>query len=226
DGAGCWSEDVDGDGAPDLDGDYDSDIFIHEYHHGVSNRLNTDFTGDEADAMGEGGSDFFAYSINGNTKLAEFVAPPDGIRQVNAKTYADWACYDFFFFFICEPHDNGEISANTLWDMREQFRAGLGKGSEAAAVHEGHPLHLDRLTPATVTFTRNGSTDAALVVGYTVAGSAPPGSDYVRLSGTVTIPAGAADATVILTPLDDPLVEGDETVEVDLRASSAYVIGS
>ncbi|HEY3120680.1 MAG TPA: CARDB domain-containing protein, partial [Vicinamibacteria bacterium] len=321
DGVGCWSEDVDGDGEPDLDGDYDSDIFIHEYHHGVSHRLNTDFTGDEADAMGDGGSDFFAYSINGNTKLAEYVAPPDGIRQVNAKTYADWACYDFFFFFICEPHDSGEIWANTLWDMREQFRADLVKGSEAAAVNEVHQLYVDglKLSPgsptmldmrdamlqadqdrnpsgdiggsenycrmwlafagrglgihardtqdtgdatvvadtslpaicpapppkptvtvtasdptaaeagldtASFTFTRNGSTDAALVVGYTVAGSATPGSDYVRLSGTVTIPAGAADATVILTPLDDPLVEGDETVEVDLAVSSAYVIGA
>ncbi len=41
DGNGCWGEDVDGDGFPDLDGDYDLDIIVHEYHHGVSLRLNT-----------------------------------------------------------------------------------------------------------------------------------------------------------------------------------------
>jgi hypothetical protein len=34
-------QDVDGDGSLDLDGDVDTDIAIHEFHHGVSNRLNT-----------------------------------------------------------------------------------------------------------------------------------------------------------------------------------------
>jgi subtilase family serine protease len=321
DATGCWSADVDGDTAPDLDGDYDSDIFIHEYHHGVSHRLNTNFTGDEADAMGEGGSDFFAYSINGDTKLAEYVAPPDGIRQVNIKTYADWFCLDFFGFPFCEPHDNGEIWANTLWDMREQFRADLVEGSDAAAINEVHQLYIDglKLSPGsptmldmrnamlqadqnrnpsgdlggsenycrmwtvfagrgmglaaqdtedtgdgtvvadfslpaicpapppkptvtvtatdenaaeagpdtgTFTVTRTGDTDADLVVSYTVGGTATAGSDYVALSGTVTIPAGAAEATVVVTPLDDTHVEGGETVELDLATNAAYVVGS
>ena len=48
DGDGCWGRDVDGDGSADLDGDYDLDILVHEYHHGVSLRLNTAFTGNEA----------------------------------------------------------------------------------------------------------------------------------------------------------------------------------
>src|SRR4029079_10072861 len=72
DGSECWAEDVDFDGGPDLDGDYDFDIVLHEYHHGVSLRLNPSFTGNEASAMGEGGGDFFAYSINNNTLLAEY----------------------------------------------------------------------------------------------------------------------------------------------------------
>ena len=72
DGSNCWAQDVDGDGSPDIDGDFDTDIAIHEFHHGVSNRLNTQWTGIEADAMGEGGSDFFAYSINNDTTLAEY----------------------------------------------------------------------------------------------------------------------------------------------------------
>ena len=88
-----------------------------------SNRLNPDFTGIEADAIGEGGSDFFAYSINGDTTLAEYAAPPNGIRQVNDKTYGSWYCLSIFGFIFCEPHDNGEIWANTLWDLRERFRA-------------------------------------------------------------------------------------------------------
>ena len=88
DGQGCWSQDVDGDSTADLDGDFDSDIIIHEFHHGVSHRLNTQFTGIEADAIGEGGSDFFAYSINGDTTLAEHAYPPAGIRASTARPTA------------------------------------------------------------------------------------------------------------------------------------------
>ncbi len=141
DGVGCWSEDVDGDGTPDLDGDYDTDIVLHEFHHGVSTRLNTAFTGNEAGAIGEGGSDFFAYSINGDTTLAEF-AYPGGIRGVNGKTYNDWTC---LLGLYCEPHDNGEIWVNVLWDIRERFRADLVRGSDAAATNEVHQLYIDGL---------------------------------------------------------------------------------
>ena len=75
DGAGCWGADVDGDGSADLDGDYDFDIVVHEFHHGVSLRLNTAFTGTEAGAIGEGGGDFFAYSVNNDPVLAEYARP-------------------------------------------------------------------------------------------------------------------------------------------------------
>ena len=141
DGSNCWSEDVDGDGVQDLDGDFDTDILLHEFHHGVSTRLNTAFTGNEAGAIGEGGSDFFAYSINGDTTLAEY-AYPGGLRTVNGKTYNDWTCLLGLF---CEVHDNGEIWANVLWDVRERFRLDLVRGSEAAAINEVHQLYVDGL---------------------------------------------------------------------------------
>ncbi len=141
DGSGCWSEDVDLDGVPDIDGDFDTDIVLHEFHHGVSHRLNTAFNGNEANAIGEGGSDFFAYSVNGDTTLAEF-SYPGGLRGVNGKTYNDWTC---LLGLYCEPHDNGEIWANVLWDVRERFRGDLVRGSEAAATNEVHQLYIDGL---------------------------------------------------------------------------------
>ena len=141
DGIGCWGEDVDGDGSLDIDADYDADVVLHEYHHGVSHRLNTSFTGAEANAMGEGGSDFFAYTVNGDTILADF-ARPGGIRNINAKTYDDWTCLLIVF---CEEHDNGEIWANVLWDVRERFRTDLVRGSEAAAINEASQLYVDAL---------------------------------------------------------------------------------
>ncbi len=141
DGTDCWAEDVDFDGIQDLDGDYDFDIVLHEYHHGVSLRLNSSFTGVEAGAMGEGGGDFFAYSVNGNTMLAEY-ARPGGLRTVNSKTYADWTCQ---FGLVCEVHDNGEIWANVLWDVRERFRIDQVRGSAASGINEVHQLYIDSL---------------------------------------------------------------------------------
>ena len=71
------------------------------------------------------------------------------------------------------------------------------------------------------TVTRTGATTAALTVNYTVGGTATAGSDYAALTGSVQIPAGAAAATVTVTPVNDSAVEPDETVVVTLSASAA-----
>ncbi len=78
----------------------------------------------------------------------------------------------------------------------------------------------------TFTFSRTGSTASDLVVNFNVAGSANPGSDYVALGSSITIPAGTAITNIIVTPLDDPALEGDETVEVTPTSSTNYLIGS
>ncbi|MGH9649310.1 MAG: M36 family metallopeptidase, partial [Terriglobales bacterium] len=141
DGLGCWQQNVDGDSTQDLDGDLDLDIVMHEYHHGVSHRLNTSFSGNEAGAMGEGGGDFFAYSVDGDTKLAEYSRPPNGIRQVNTKTYGNWACSPS----SCSVHSNGQIWANTLWDLRERVRTDLAGGSQQTGINEVHQLYINGL---------------------------------------------------------------------------------
>ena len=323
DATGCWAQDVDGDGTLDLDGDFDTDIAIHEFHHGVSNRLNTQWTGIEADAMGEGGSDFFAYSINNDTTLAEYAYPPSGIRSINGKTYGDFYCVEIpiFQILICEPHDNGEIFANVLWDLRERFRADNVGGSNAAAINMSHQLYVDGLklsppsptmldlrdailaadgirnpsgdpggsrnhcriwevfatrgmgaaaqdtddtgsasvvadftvapecpalpAPATVTasaptatateaglqagkfrLSRTGDTSKALTVYFTVSGSAAPASDYVALPASAQFPVGAATVDLAVTPVDDSLVESNETVVLTLTGSVGYLPGT
>ena len=64
-----------------------------------------------------------------------------------------------------------------------------------------------------------------LVVNYTVDGSASNGVDYANLSGTVTIPAGQSNASIVVAPIQDTVVEGMETVRVTL-ADGPYVVGS
>ncbi len=87
--------------------------------------------------------------------------------------------------------------------------------------------------PGTFTFTRTGSTASALVVNYTISGTATSGTDYNALagssgaSGSITIPAGQTTATLTVTPIDDGTTgEGNETVIVAIAASGSYSIGA
>ena len=82
------------------------------------------------------------------------------------------------------------------------------------------------LTTGTFTVTRTGSTASALTVLYSPSGTATASSDYTALSGTVTIPSGAASAPITVTPVDDPLVENDEMVIVTVTANAAYTVGT
>ncbi len=315
DGSNCWAEDVDVDGLPDVDGDYDFDILLHEYHHGVSLRLNPKFTGVEAGAMGEGGGDFFAYSVNGDTLLAEY-ARPGGLRTVNSKTYADWTCQNGL---VCEVHENGEIWANVLWDLRERFRIDQVRGSEGSGINEVHQLYIDslKLSPPVPTmldmrdtmllddslrnpagprsanfcrlwesFASRGmglaavdtkdhgfnsviadftvpdgcvappslpivtvAVDAAtateagqasgafrlsrsavsadpVTIQFAINGTAINGTDYITVPRSATIPAGAADVVIPIVPIDDLLIEANETVTLTMRSGGPYIIGT
>lgn len=82
--------------------------------------------------------------------------------------------------------------------------------------------------PNTGTFTvsRTGSTASALVVLYSMSGTASNGTDYTILNGSVTIPSGSSSAPVIVTPSSDGLTEGTETAILTLSANAAYQIGA
>jgi hypothetical protein len=82
-----------------------------------------------------------------------------------------------------------------------------------------------RLTRGRFLITRVGRAAAALTVSYRVDGTATPGSDYVALPGTVTIPAGAFAALVPVIPLQDTVPEAPETVTLTLAPSASYAVG-
>ncbi len=77
----------------------------------------------------------------------------------------------------------------------------------------------------TFTVTRVGDLSANLIVAYALGGTAVNSNDYSRLSGRVTIPAGRAATTLNVTPVNDALVEGDESVTVTLLAGPACNVG-
>ena len=82
----------------------------------------------------------------------------------------------------------------------------------------------------TFRLTRSGnSTASQLTVSYTIAtgaGQATSGTDYTALTGTATIAAGAAFVDVVVSPIDDSAIEGDEAVTLTLTDGTAYELGS
>ncbi len=80
-------------------------------------------------------------------------------------------------------------------------------------------------TPVKFYLSRTGATTNALTVNYTVAGTATNGTDYTALPGSVTIPAGALGADVLVAVTNDALAEGTETIEFTLAAGS-YAAGN
>ena len=90
--------------------------------------------------------------------------------------------------------------------------------TDAAAAEQGSDA-------GTFTVTRTAEDiSTELMVNYNLSGTAQQGSDYIALSGTVTIPAGSDTATILVTPIDDALGEPDETVVVQLISGTSYGI--
>ncbi len=82
------------------------------------------------------------------------------------------------------------------------------------------------------TFTRTGAIDKALSVNYQLGGTATFDTDYSApdfpgQSGTVNFAPGSFSTTISIPPRIDTLVEGDETVIVNLLPASnaEYVVG-
>lgn len=79
--------------------------------------------------------------------------------------------------------------------------------------------------PFSFTVTRTGSTADALEVHLAYTGAATSADVTNGLPAIVTIPAGQASITVIRTPADDALVEGQETFTATIATSSNYTRG-
>lgn len=80
--------------------------------------------------------------------------------------------------------------------------------------------------PGVVAVHRSSGTNAPLAVNYSISGTAVNGVDYASLSGSVSIPAGAFSANILITAIDDVVVESAETVTLTLATNVAYNIGA
>ena len=125
----------------DRDTDYNGQTAIHEYGHGVSNRLVGAGTSTsclaqvQSGAMGEGWSDYFAISFFNDPVYGAYQGwnTTSGVRRQSYEgytyTYADIGNGTYGY----EVHDDGEIWAATLWDLRKS----LGKAVTDQLVMNG-----------------------------------------------------------------------------------------
>lgn len=83
----------------------------------------------------------------------------------------------------------------------------------------------DGATNLTFTVTRSLNLSSPTVVNITTTGTATAGTDYTGSVATVTIPAGATTATIVIDPAVDGTVEPDETVTLTVAAGTGYTVG-
>ncbi|MEK6281967.1 MAG: Calx-beta domain-containing protein [Acidobacteriota bacterium] len=93
----------------------------------------------------------------------------------------------------------------------------------------------DGATNLVYTFTRNGSTAAAMTVNFSVGGTASftepdytqtGAATFTATSGTVVFAAGSSTATVTVDPSFDLTVEPDETVVLTVTSGIGYSVGT
>jgi hypothetical protein len=102
--------------------------------------------------------------------------------------------------------------------------AGLNTSTVTVAATDSMAAE-DGPNPGEFTITRS-DTAGDLTVKYAVSGTATNGTDYTALPGTITIASGTSSVTLPVTPIDDAIQEGDETVVVSLSADPNYTVGS
>jgi predicted extracellular nuclease len=167
-----------------------------------------------------------AAAVNGNS-VAGLVSNRGGSLQ-----NLGWLANSNLWFRWIENNDAGTDHGLAIDDLSINLGASLPvvtiSSLDAAAAEQGGDT-------ASLRISRDGSTDAALTVNLNLAGSASLNSDYSLStstagasisSATALIPAGQSWLDVIITPINDNLIEGSETVQLSLASSSGYASGS
>jgi hypothetical protein len=108
----------------DFDTDYSGMTIVHEYGHGVSNRLvgsgsTSCLYNSQSAALGEGWSDYWAISFFNNPVVGAYEAQ-NTTRGIRRQSYEGYTYkYEDIGNDGYEVHNDGEIWAATLWDIRK-----------------------------------------------------------------------------------------------------------
>jgi hypothetical protein len=174
-----------------------------------------------------GGSSTYTYSQSGNT-----IADPRMVSQTSSSL---------------DPHlasgspgiqAGVNLSSSLTTDMSGRARPASGAWDLGVYVYGSAPsptVSVAATTPnasrlglsnGVFTISRTGSTAASLTVNCSLSGSATAGADYTAVGTSVTIPAGAASATVAVAPLPSTTLVRPKTVSLGLASGAGYTVGA
>jgi hypothetical protein len=170
------------------------------------------------------------YSISGTATAGTDFVPPPGVIIIPAGSASTTLAFPPLDDKFVEPEETVivTLTANAAYTVS-------GSSARVSIMDDDQltvtvvPVNSTLSEPATsgrFTVKREGDLTANLVVRYEMAGTATSGTDYTPPAGSVTLSAGAASADVIITPLNDALVEGEETVILTLVTNLGYDIGT
>jgi acetyl esterase/lipase len=110
-----------------------------------------------------------------------------------------------------------------VYDFFDATLKNLGTPTVGVALSTNAPEAAEAGTlPGRFLLTRSGGTASPLTVQWALSGTAALGADYAAPVQSATFPAGSSSIEVTVAPVDDLLVEGEETVELRLGFSPAY----
>lgn len=134
-----------------------------------------------------------------------------------------------------EPDETVNLSMNTfvtvaagavtssVYTILNDDNSTVSVTAATALIPEGGP---GAAGSANFTFTFSNPVSTARTVSYTVSGTATSGTDFVALSGSFVMPAGALSYNLTLTSVADLVIEGDETVRVTITGVSGSPVVS
>jgi hypothetical protein len=132
-----------------------------------------------------------------------------------------------------------ELTETVILNVTGSANYGVTVGSATVSILDNEPTELSLALAQTenrllegyseskvgLTVTRKGLIGPAVTANLAYSGTATRGSDY-NAPTTLVVPASTATARFNLTPIDDELYEGTETVNVALAAGTGYALGS
>jgi uncharacterized protein (TIGR03437 family) len=219
----------------DLDSSYDGEVVVHEYGHGVSNRLvgaktsTSCLNRPQSGAMGEGWSDYFSISYYNNPVEGAYPVQ-NTVRGIRRHSYEDYPyTYEDFGNAGYEVHNDGEIWAATLWDLRQSLGQSVAdllvmNGLKATPCHPSMTDARDAILAADLA-TNAGANRAAIwtVFARHGLGFSSAGADGTTYSGLYY--NAAYDRPVDLQPGGNPAITSTPySTHPQVGGSFAYAV--
>lgn len=172
------------------------------------------------------GVDFAALSGSTTLTLADGLAVSNNISvaPINDALAEEWETVTLTITPGTTYQSFGPTSSATLRILDDEqptvfVDAQVGTTGTAFTAQEGTAA-----TPTKFWISRDGPQNAALTVNYSMSGTASAGADYGALGGSIVIPAGVQGVDLPVVINDDALVEGTETIILNVSPGN-YAVG-